>query len=85
VYFLQIRLGDAVAAQAFDQAIGGVVVSVEQGGAGGAGADQRRGRGEQKLESIQGSEQLVIGVGDVGLSSTPRLNNRSRSNNWGKP
>jgi hypothetical protein len=84
VYFLQIRLRDAVAAQAFDQAVGGVVVGVEQGGAGGAGADQRRGRGEQELEPLQGPQQLFI-VGDVALPWTPRLNNRSRSNNWGKP
>jgi hypothetical protein len=54
VYFLQFRLRDAVAAQAIDQAVAGVVVGVEQGGAGGAGADQRAGRGEQKLESFQG-------------------------------
>jgi hypothetical protein len=55
VYFLQFLLGDGVFAQAFDQAVGGVVVGVEQGGAGGAGADQRGGGGEQELEPIQGA------------------------------
>ena len=40
---LQFLLRDGVFAQAFDQAVGGVVVGVEQGGAGGAGADQRGG------------------------------------------
>src|SRR6185295_6451544 len=65
VYFLQLLLRDAVAAQAVDQAVGGVVVGVEQGGAGGAGADQGGAGGEQQLESIERAQQLVvIGVGD---------------------
>src|SRR6185436_18696417 len=65
VYFLQFLLRDAVAAQAVDQAVGGVVVGVEQGGTGGTGADQGGAGGEQQLESIERAQQLVvIGVGD---------------------
>jgi hypothetical protein len=85
VYFLQLLFRDAVAAQAVEQAVGRVVVGVEQGGAGGAGADQRGGGAQQKLESFQDLQQLRVRVGDVGLPSTRRLNARSGGINWGKP
>ncbi len=84
MYFLQLLLRDAVAAQAVEQPVGSVVVGVEQGGAGGAGADQRGGSAEQKLESFQDLQQLVVLVGDVGLPRR-RLNARSDGINWGKP
>jgi hypothetical protein len=80
-----LLLRNAVAAQAVEQPVGGIVVGVEQGGAGGAGADQRGGGAEQKLESFQDLQQLLTLVGDVGLPWTPRLNARSRRINWGKP
>ena len=84
MYFLQLLLRDAVTAQAVEQPVGSVVVDVEQGGAGGAGADQRGGGAEQKLESFQDLQQLLILVGDVGLPDA-RLNARSGGINWGKP
>jgi hypothetical protein len=62
-----LLLRDAVAAQAVEQAVGRIVVGVEQGRAGGAGADQRGGGAEQKLESLQDLQQLLVLVGDVGL------------------
>jgi hypothetical protein len=62
-----LLLRDAVAAQAVEQPVGSIVVGVEQGGAGGAGANQRGGGTEQKLESFQDLQQLLVLAGDVGL------------------
>jgi hypothetical protein len=62
-----LLLRDAVAAQAVEQAVGGIVVGVEQGGTGGAGADQRGSGAEQELESFQDLQQLLFLVGDIGL------------------
>ncbi|HJT60733.1 MAG TPA: hypothetical protein VJ797_03565 [Burkholderiales bacterium] len=84
MYFLQVLLRDAVAAEAVEQPVGGIVVGVEQGGAGRAGADQRGSGAEQKLESFQDLQQLLVLVGDVGLPDA-RLNAPSGRINWGKP
>jgi hypothetical protein len=62
-----LLLRNAVAAQAVEQPVGSIVVGVEQGRARGASADQRGGGAEQKLESLQDFQQLLVLVGDVGL------------------
>ena len=73
MYFLQFLALNAVPAQSVDQALGSIVVSVEQGGAGGAGAHQGGGGGDQQLEAIQsGAEFFVIFLADLSLPRSCR-------------